>query len=136
MQLCSHALRHDTESAVLIEVLAAGLDWNCFKVACLKLWARSDLGAVFNEAALLFVETQCFATRIGDRLSLRKVNSRNLEKRKDAPPAGTDHKEGTKRTKCPPFTNRKGWAALYRCFSAILLGFVGLVVRLNKSPLK
>jgi hypothetical protein len=61
-QKCNFVIRprHDTESAVLIEVLAAGLDWSCFKVACLKLWARSDLGAVFNEVALLFVEIQCF----------------------------------------------------------------------------
>jgi hypothetical protein len=43
---------HATGSAVLIEVLAAGLDWSCFKVACLKFWARADLGAVPNKAAL------------------------------------------------------------------------------------
>jgi hypothetical protein len=40
-------VRYDTESAVLIEVLGGGIDWNRFEVARLKFWARSDLQGDF-----------------------------------------------------------------------------------------
>ncbi|MCU1239850.1 MAG: hypothetical protein JWO71_576 [Candidatus Acidoferrum typicum] len=50
-------VRHDTESAVSIEALGEDIDCRCFKVACLKLWARSDLQGGFLRGRPFYLGT-------------------------------------------------------------------------------
>jgi hypothetical protein len=57
----SFRVRHDTDSAVLIEVRPAGFDCSCFKVACFEvLSAFRSPGRPLTRSPFLFPEVQYF----------------------------------------------------------------------------